>query len=559
MSRIYASGNRTTAIANLKSDIAAFVITGADGIKRLDVQGMNAYLIAQFALLSTTDGTPPSPADATSVAAAAQTVNTQSITDVLNNQIKPEVFMSRSDWPQAADLSAGVGVASAVAQLQGELQVASQAISDYYGWLADTSSPALDGAVQRFMADNNIDSTVPAGVVRLVETRSVIYTYVTDRDEESAPSPPADLVTLDQNDTATYTGLSAPTGRSVNRIRWYRSNSSNKDSEFQFVAEVDSGTLTYLDAKKAEELAEPCPTIMWTEPRANLVGLAGGPNGTMAGGFDNTFAQCVPYTPYAWPREYEISLEYPFVGCIACDAGWFVGTRAKPYLVTGPDPSMSVARKIDSSHSLVSRRGMVIWNGGVLYPSADGYCAFDGARVRNITAQEGFDLFTRDQWQALQPATIFATINEDALYFWTNSGTVCYALNLISGKLVTVDRTASTVFRDALTDRMYAADGTTIQEMFSANGKRTARWKGKRAVSERFVNLGWAQAESDFGGAVTVNVYRNGTLTDTKRLTDNTAQRLVSQRQKEHEVEVVAAVNVQRVIVATDAEGLRQV
>jgi hypothetical protein len=58
---------------------------------------------------------------------------------------------------------------------------------------------------------------------------------------------------------------------------------------------------------------------------------------------------------------------------------------------------------------------------------------------------------------------------------------------------------------------------------------------------------------------VTVNVYRNGTLTDTKSLTSNTAQRLVSQRQKEHEVEVLAAVNVQRVIVATDAEGLRQV
>src|SRR5207248_739752 len=82
----------TTGIANLKSDLAAFVITGVDGVKRLDVQGMNAYLIAQFALLSTTDGTPPSPADASSVAAAAQTVNTQSITDVLNNQIKPEVF-----------------------------------------------------------------------------------------------------------------------------------------------------------------------------------------------------------------------------------------------------------------------------------------------------------------------------------------------------------------------------------------------------------------------------------------------------------------------------------
>jgi hypothetical protein len=109
--------------------------------------------------------------------------------------------------------------------------------------------------------------------------------------------------------------------------------------------------------------------------------------------------------------------------------------------------------------------------------------------VRNITGQEGFDLFTRDQWQALQPATIFAAVNEDALYFWTNAGTVCYALNLITGKLVTLDRTASTVFRDTLTDRLYAADGTTIQEMFSAEregpgaGRASAPWPSASSTS----------------------------------------------------------------------------
>jgi hypothetical protein len=560
MSRIYASGVQATAIANIKADLAGFIVTGTDGIKRLDTQAMNAYLLAQFAQLSTTDGTPPSPATSDSVASAAQTVNTQTIVDTFNSQIRPEVFMQRSDWPQAADFSSGIGVASAVAQLQAELQQASQAINDYYGWLADSSSPALEGAVQRFMGEKNVDSSVPPGVVRLIETRSVIYTYVTDRDEESAPSPPADLVELDQNDTATYTGAAAPTGRNVNRLRWYRSNSSNKDSTFQFVDEVPiTSGYTYLDSKKAEELAEPCPTIMWTEPRANLVSLAGGPNGTMAGGFGNSFAQCVPYTPYAWPREYEISLEYPFVGCIACDAGWFVATQAKPYLVTGPDPAISVGRKIETQHAVVSRRGMVVWNGGVLFPSADGYCSFDGVRVRNITGQEGFDLFTRDQWQALQPSTIFASINEDSLFFWTNGGAACYALNLVDGKLVTVDRTASAVFRNDLNDLMYVTDGVAIQEMFTAATKRSARWKGKLAVSETYVNLGWAQAESDFESAVTVNLYREGTLTDTVSLASNSAQRLSSGRVKEHEVEVIASVGVQQVVVADSAEGLRQV
>lgn len=556
MSRIYASGVKATAIANIKADLAGFVKVGTDGVKRLDEQAMNAYLIEQFRLLSTTDGIPPSPATTASVAAAAQTQSTMTFVTSLNNQIKPEVFMQRPDWPQAADLAAGTGVAASVAQLQAELQRLSQDITDYYAWLAD---PTNDAAVSKFMSDINVDSTIPAGVVRLVETRSVIYTYVTDRDEESAPSPPADLVTMDQNDTATYGAASPPGGRNIDRIRWYRSNSSNINTEFQFVAEVASGTLTYTDAKKAEELAEPCPTIMWTEPRVNLTSLAGGPNGTMAGGFGNTFAQCEPYTPYAWPREYEKALEFPFVGCIACDAGWFVGTHAAPYLVLGADPASSIAKKLESSHALVARRGMVKWSGGVLYPSAEGYCLFDNSRVRNLTGPEGFDLFTPAQWQALEPATIFAAVHGNILVFWTNGGAVCYALNLVSGKLVTIDRAASAVFYNALSNRLYVASGTTVQELFSAASSRTARWKGKKAVAERPVNMGWAQAESEFASPVTLNLYRSGILSDAKTLSSNKAKRLSSARHKEHEVEIQAAVPVQRAIVATHAEALKAV
>jgi hypothetical protein len=327
MSRIYASGNRTTAIANLKSDIAAFVITGADGIKRLDVQGMNAYLIAQFALLSTTDGTPPSPADATSVAAAAQTVNTQSITDVLNNQIKPEVFMSRSDWPQAADLSAGVGVASAVAQLQGELQVASQAISDYYGWLADTSSPALDGAVQRFMADNNIDSTDPSrrGSPGRNAQRDL---HLRDRPRRGKRAEPAggprDAGPERHGDLHGPVGPDRPQHEPRPLVPQQQ---SNIDSEFQFVDEVASGA----DLRRCEEgrgAAEPCPTIIWTEPRANLSAWPAARTARWPAASATPSRSACRTSPYAWPREYEVTLEYPFVGCIACDAGWFVARAA---------------------------------------------------------------------------------------------------------------------------------------------------------------------------------------------------------------------------------------
>jgi orotate phosphoribosyltransferase len=67
------------------------------------------------------------------------------------------------------------------------------------------------------------------------------------------------------------------------------------------------------------------------------------------------------------------------------------------------------------------------------------------------------------------------------------------------------------------------------------------------------------QAESDFASNVTGKLYRNGTLTDTKTLTSNAAQRLTSARVKEHEIEVIAAVDVTAIIAAASAEDLKNV
>ena len=560
MSRIYASGNKTVAIANIKADLAAFITVGTDGAKRLNTVLMNQYLIAQFALLSTSDGIPPAPATPQSVAAAARAVDTMMFVNSLNDQIRPEVMASRADWPQVEGIATGTNVASAVAAAQADLAKLSQRVTDHYSWLSAANNVELTDQIQAFWYEQDLDSTIPAGVVRQVETRSVIYTYVTDRDEESAPSEPADLVDMDQNDTATYAAGAPPSGRHIDRVRWYRSNSSNAGAAFQFTGEkpVSEG-LTFTDTLKAAELQEPCPTLTWTEPRENLIGMAAGPNGQMAGGYGNTFCLCEPYAFYAWPREYEISLEHPFVGCIAFDQGWFIGTRGRPYLATGADPQSTTARKIDSNQPLVSRRGLVTWNGGVLYPSADGWCWYDGSRVKVLTGDDGWKLWTRAQWQALQPETIFAAEHENTLYFWCKSGTEAYALNLLTGKLVTLDRSASAVFRNLMTDRLYVASGTTIQELFSASTRRTARWKSKRAVAPQEVNLGWVMAESDFTAPVTVRVHRNGQLTDSKMLAGLAARRLQSRSAKEHEIEVEGAGDITAVVTSNTSEGLRGV
>jgi hypothetical protein len=51
----------------------------------------------------------------------------------------------------------------------------------------------------------NVAPDISQGVTLLEENRAYIVTYVTDRGEESAPSPASELIECDQNDTVDIT------------------------------------------------------------------------------------------------------------------------------------------------------------------------------------------------------------------------------------------------------------------------------------------------------------------------------------------------------------------
>lgn len=553
MSRIFAAGVKATAIANIKTDVATYISFDTNGRKVLDVDGLVQYLETQFALIST-DVEYIAPATAATSAAAARSVSTKALVTSLNTQIGPDHWSSRPDWPTTTAVLAGSALVAAVKAAIAECKRASDRLTNFFTSVNDK----LTTRFNEYYLQQNIDAAVPLGVQRLLENRAYIQTFVTDRAEESAPSPASVLLELDQNDTVTVTPVAAPGGRNISTYRLYRSNSSNTGASYQFVAEVAAGT-PYTDSKKSAELQEPNPTVTWDEPPANLQGLVDLWNGGMAGFYGNTVALCENYVPYAWPVEYRITTVHPIVGLGTFGNVLVALTRGKPMFIGGQDASSLQDLKIESNQACVSRRSIAPVEGGLLYASPDGLCLASLNGVRVITGPKGFNLFDRPTWQALAPSTIFGAVQDNVYIFWTNSGAACYALDLENGKLVTVTRTASAVYQDLLSDRLYVTTGTTIQELFSGGTNRAAVWRGKRDVAPKPANLGFAQVESDFESATTVKLLRDGTLTDTKVLPNNTAARLTSQRAKEHEVQVEGTANLTAVTLTSTAEELRSV
>lgn len=294
------------------------------------------------------------------------------------------------------------------------LRTAAAAVDSHYANLNATLRDTLAALLQRYVW------IVPTATVKRTETRSYIYTYVTDWGEESAPSPPSLLITLDANDTFTVNitppSFGAPYG-TVTKWRLYRSTSSNVGASFNYVTEVDIDTLTFDDSLLAEELQEPCETATWIEPPADLKGLVGLPNGIMAGfrAGTNILCFCEPFHPYAWPEEYQQPVDHNVVALGVFGQTCVVLTEGVPVYASGADSASMSLQKTESPQACVSKRSAVSTEGGVLWASPDGICAADASGVKVLTLAH----YSKEDWQALGLENSFAAVSEGRYHLWT--------------------------------------------------------------------------------------------------------------------------------------------
>ena len=329
-----------------------------------------------------------------------------------------------------------------------------------------------------------------------------------------------------------------------------------------------------MDEKKQEDLGEVIASASWREPpyrsdeqfegwpkpvigsNPYLRGLTGMPNGIMAGFLDNTVAFCEPYTPYAWPVEYEISTEFPIVGLGVFGQTLFVGTTGNPYFISGADSASMSAQKLDSNQACASADSIASVQGGVLYASPDGLCVADPGGVKLISAS----LYTREDWQKLSPSTMFAIEHENIYYLFYNNGTKgCITFDMANQKLGRAELQADAAYVDRITDTLYLVNGTSITAMFRGADHRTATWKSIKFTLPDQQPMAWLRVLGDQDGTnpVTVKWYGDGVLRHTVTLSSINPVRLPPGRYLEHELEISSKSRVTQVFMSSTTQELK--
>jgi hypothetical protein len=254
-------------------------------------------------------------------------------------------------------------------------------------------------------------------------------------------------------------------------------------------------------------------------PPAGLKGLTTLTNGVLAGfdGYDLYFSE--PYVPHAWPLQYSLTTDYKIVALAAYDSSLLVLTTGQPYVVSGSSPETYVMVKSEVNQACVSKRSVATINGGVIYASPDGLFLIGGAGVQNLTAP----IFTRDEWQGLNPEQLQGFVIDNKYVGFTNAGG--FMLDPASMDFVMLDWTASAGFYDAQLDELFLVTNTRDLVKFDTGAARTMRWRSKQFYSARPLSLGAARVEAA-SYPLTLRVYGDGTLRHTQTVANKSAFRL---------------------------------
>lgn len=326
------------------------------------------------------------------------------------------------------------------------------------------------------------------------------YTFVTPYGEESEPAPPSKRVLVSPGNVVRISNFEKLDEDSrVNRFRIYRSQTSaSGETDFYLIREIGTNKRTWDDRVSDNDPGEPIPSLHYNPPPNDLTGLTGLPNGMMAGFVGKDLYFCEPYQPHAWPQKYVLTTDVPIVGLAAFGTTLVVLTEGVPYLVVGTAPENMQMEKSEANFPCVSARGIVDLGYSAAYPSNDGLVLIGPAGPQLVTRE----LFTREQWQELNPSSIVAGQFEGryiASYTRTNGerGTIIIDLTGAQPFLVRTSDAIDAMHYEVGTSRLFVLTGRRQISQFddASRPRRSMTWKSKRFVLPAPVNFGAYRVE----------------------------------------------------------------
>lgn len=384
------------------------------------------------------------------------------------------------------------------------------------------STPSIDdGLVLEFYA-RGLQSVfserifLPPDQFKIAKDIVFAYTYVTEFDEESAPSIPSAPVFW-------YPDLEVEIGeftfpqidRRIDRVRVYRSETSLSGvTDLYFVKEIDlvnphtveisvpSGKFVYLQAD--HPIAEILTSNDYDPPEDDFEGIVAMPNGMMAAFRGREIAFSEPYVPHAWPVRYRLTVDSDIMGLVPMGSSLAIITADKPYVAQGLHPASMVMEKIDQSLPCVSKASVVDLGYGAAYSSHRGIVAIQSGSGASVISEA---LFSREQWRAFRPATVVATAYEGRYLFSyqdaTDNDAVRTGLLDLTGQMPffsNVGMAAKAWFEDAASGELFYIpdDAAQIRKWDAATGDPISyAWKSSVIRTNAFINFGAIVVRTD--------------------------------------------------------------
>jgi len=204
--------------------------------------------------------------------------------------------------------------------------------------------------------------------------------------------------------------------------RIYKVNSGTASEQIQFVTEF-SGPLMWNahDIEiRDEDLGETLEPV--TAPPTDLRNIVAmpGQNGFYAG-ISKQYPKTVLFSeigePYNWPIAYRYDVADHLVAIVCTSNTLFALTDGYPYVFAGTAPESMTSAVLANSFPCISKQSVCVYKNSVYYASHQGIAmiyndANEGTTVTNLTDK----FFTKEQWNALNPASCRMVAHDSALH-----------------------------------------------------------------------------------------------------------------------------------------------
>ena len=261
------------------------------------------------------------------------------------------------------------------------------------------------------------------------------------------------------------------------------------------------------------------PTYLWADAPDDMTNLRSHPNGFFVASKDNTLHFTEPFSPWAWPEDYQIPIPAQIVGLGVFGSTIVVATDAHIYTFSGPHPTSMYKQRL-AFQPCLSQRAVAETDLGVIFPSLEGFqlVAADGA-PQNVTQE----WFKPEDWADYELETMHGAWYNKAYYGFYKSddyeGNII--IDFINSSITTGNdyhwatyvEVSDGVFRTIKDSSLSSPNVLYISRWDTSTTRyRNYQFKSKRYVVNRPMNLKVAQVIIDFDWYTEVEEAAGGDL-----------------------------------------------